>query len=216
MDAALLYSGGKDSTLAALSLDHFYDVTLVTGTFGVTDDWRHAERAAARLGYPFRTLDLDSAVAVDAVDRMLADGYPRNGIQLVHEHALERAADLDVTAVADGTRRDDRAPTIDRPTAQSLEDRRGVDYLAPLAGFGRRAIDRLVDATLDVETGPSESIPRADYEAEIRALLAEREERAVDDVFPAHDQTHVRGIVRDPSADAASRGPSDHAPDTTK
>ena len=29
-----------------------------------------------------------------------------------------------MTAVADGTRRDDRAPTIDRSTAQSLEDRR--------------------------------------------------------------------------------------------
>ena len=197
MDVAVLYSGGKDSTLAALLLDSFYDVRLVTATVGVTDDWRHAERAAERLGYPFRTLDLDPAVASDAVDRMLDDGYPRNGIQRVHEHALERAADLDVTAVADGTRRDDRAPTVDRATAQSLEDRRGVDYLAPLAGFGRRAVDRLVDATLDVETGPSESIPRADYEAELRAMLAEREAGAVADVFPAHDQTHVRGV--DPS-----------------
>jgi len=205
MDVAVLYSGGKDSTLAALSLDPFYDVTLVTATAGVTDDWRHAERAADRLGYPFRRLDLDPSVAATAVDRMLDDGYPRNGIQLVHEHALERAADLDVTAVADGTRRDDRAPTIDRSTAQSLEDRRGVDYLAPLAGFGRRAVDRLVDTTLDVETGPSESIPRADYEAELRALLADREAGAVADVFPAHDQTHVRGVVREPCP-----------PDTTK
>ena len=68
MEAAVLYSGGKDSTLAALSLDPFYDVLLVTGTFGVTDDWRHAERAADRLGYPFRTLDLDPAVATDAIE----------------------------------------------------------------------------------------------------------------------------------------------------
>lgn len=201
MDAALLYSGGKDSTLAALCLDSFYDVTLVTGTFGVTDDWRHARRAADRLDFPFRTLDLDPAVAADAVDRMVADGYPRNGIQAVHEHALERAAGLDVTAVADGTRRDDRAPAISRATAQSLEDRRGVDYLAPLAGFGRGAVDRLVDAHLDVESGPSETIPRADYEAELRALLADddREGATVEAIFPAHEQTYVRG------ADRASR-----------
>ncbi|AZH24476.1 alpha hydrolase [Haloplanus aerogenes] len=214
MDVALLYSGGKDSTLAALLLDRFYDVTLVTGTFGVTDDWRHAERAAERLDYPFSHLELDPAVAADAVDRMLDDGYPRNGIQMVHEHALERAAELDATAVADGTRRDDRAPTIPRSTAQSLEDRHGVDYLAPLAGFGRGAVDRLVEATLDVETGPSEAIPRADYEAELRALLVERGE-VVERVFPPHDQTHVRGIRR-PSDDADSRDPSDHAPDTPK
>jgi predicted subunit of tRNA(5-methylaminomethyl-2-thiouridylate) methyltransferase len=195
MDVAVLYSGGKDSTLAALVLDRFYDVRLVAGTFGVTGDWRHARRAAERLGYPFDRLDLDPAVADDAVDRMLDDGYPRNGIQLVHEHALERAADLDVTAVADGTRRDDRAPTVPRSTARSLEDRRGVDYLAPLAGFGRRAVDRLVDATLDMETGPGASVPRADYEAELRALLRdEHGQDAVAAVFPAHEQTYVEGL----------------------
>ena len=194
MDAALLYSGGKDSTLAALALDPFYDVTLATGTFGVTDDWRHAREAADRLDYPFRTFDLDPAVAADAVDRMLADGYPRNGIQMVHDHALERAADLDVTAVADGTRRDDRVPSLSRSDARSLEDRRGVDYLAPLAGFGRGAIDRIVADRLDATVGPSESVPSADYEAELRSLLADREgPDAVDDVFPDHEQSRVRG-----------------------
>ncbi|WP_248897881.1 DUF7411 family protein [Haloplanus halobius] len=198
MDAALLYSGGKDSTLAALCLDRFYDVTLVTGTFGVTDDWRHARRGADRLGLPFRTLDLDPSVAAEAVDRMIVDGYPRNGIQTVHDHALERVADLDVAAVADGTRRDDRVPTVSRADAQSLEDRRGVDYLAPLAGFGRRAVDRLADIHLDVETGPSEAVPRADYEAELRALLADddRDGASVESIFPAHDQSVVRGVDR--------------------
>ncbi|GAB6860501.1 alpha hydrolase [Haloplanus litoreus] len=194
MDVALLFSGGKDSALAALSLDRFYDVTLVTGTFGISSDWQHGRRAADRLGFPFRRLDLDPTVAADAVDRMLADGYPRNGIQMVHEHALERAAELDVTAVADGTRRDDRVPAIDRATARSLEDRHGVDYLAPLTGFGRGAIDRLVDATLDVQVGPSEDVPRADYEAELRDLLTDREGlETVGAIFPAHEQTVVRG-----------------------
>jgi hypothetical protein len=126
---------------------------------------------------------------------MVEDGYPRNGIQRVHEHALERVAELDVVAVADGTRRDDRVPTVSRAQAQSLEDRHDVDYLAPLSGFGRRAVDRLVDATLDVESGPSEEISKGDYEGELRALIAEEHGReTVSNVFPDHDQTYVRGL----------------------
>jgi hypothetical protein len=195
MDLALLYSGGKDSTLAALLLDRFYDVRLVTAHFDVTDDWRHAEAAAERLGYDFETVVLDESVADEAIVRMHDDGYPRNGIQFVHEQALEAVAELDVTAIADGTRRDDRVPSISRAQAQSLEDRHGVDYLAPLSGFGRHAVDRLVDATLDVESGPSEEIPKADYEGELRHLLAaEHGESAVDEVFPEHTQTYVRGV----------------------
>lgn len=195
MDLALLYSGGKDSTLAALFLESFYDVRLVTGRFGITDDWTHAEAAADRLGYAFEAVDLDRSVAEEAAERMLEDGYPRNGIQRVHEHALDRAADLDVDAVADGTRRDDRVPTVSRAQAQSLEDRHGIDYLSPLAGLGRHAVDRLVVENLQVETGPSAEIPKADYEAELRTLLAtDRGPDAVDSVFPDHEQSYVRGI----------------------
>lgn len=213
---SLLYSGGKDSSLAALLLAPFYDVTLRPATFGVTDDYRHASDAGAALGFAVDPLELDRSVAEAAVAEMAADGFPRNGIQRVHDHALETVAATDCDAVADGTRRDDRAPTIPRSTAQSLEDRHDVDYLAPLAGFGRAAVDRLVDDTLDVEVGPSESIPRADYEAELRVLLSERAgPEAVDAVFPPHDQTHVRG-VRPSSDDTRSRRPTDDAPDTSK
>ncbi len=195
MDLALLYSGGKDSTLAALFLDSFYDVRLVTGRFGITDDWTHAETAADRLGYAFEPVDLDRTVAEEAAGLMIDDGYPRNGIQHVHEHALEQAAELDVDAVADGTRRDDRVPTVSRAQAQSLEDRHGIDYLSPLAGLGRNAVDRLVAETLQVETGPSEAIPKADYEAELRALIAaDHGDDAVESVFPDHEQSYVRGV----------------------
>ncbi|QZX98312.1 DUF7411 family protein [Halobaculum rubrum] len=194
MDLALCYSGGKDSSLAALVLDRFYDVTLVTAHFGVTDDHEHARRAAEALGFPFETHDLDREVALEAVETMRADGFPRNGIQRVHEHALESVASRDVDAVADGTRRDDRVPSISRAFAQSLEDRHGVDYISPLSGFGRGAVDRLVDATLDVESGPSEEVPKADYEGELRVLLREEAgDDAVAEVFPAHEQTYVRG-----------------------
>jgi predicted subunit of tRNA(5-methylaminomethyl-2-thiouridylate) methyltransferase len=194
MDLALLYSGGKDSSLAALALDSFYDVTLVTVRFGITDDWRHASEAADSLGYDFRTADMDRDVAEAAVEQMYEDGFPRKGIQQVHEHALETVAQLDVTAIADGTRRDDRVPTVSRAQAQSLEDRHDVDYLAPLSGFGRRAVDRLVDTTLEVQSGPSDQIRKADYESELRELVADTYgDDAVSDIFPEHEQTRVRG-----------------------
>ena len=194
MELALLYSGGKDSSLAAVLLDRFYDVRCVTGSFGLTDDWEHAARAADALGFSFDRVDLDPDVAAEAAATMVADGYPRNGIQRVHEHALETIADRDVDAIADGTRRDDRVPTVSRAQAQSLEDRHGVDYLSPLSGFGRHAVDRLVEATFEVEQGPSEEVPKADYEDELRTLIAdEHGTAAVKEVFPAHHQTYVRG-----------------------
>lgn len=194
MELALLYSGGKDSSLAALILDSFYDVTLVTAHFGLTEDFEHGKAAAEALGFPFDTVELDRRVAEEAVERMLEDGYPRNGIQRVHEHALEVVAERDVEAIADGSRRDDRVPTVSRATAQSLEDRHGIDYLAPLSGFGRHAVDRLVEQELDVETGPSEKISRADYEGELRELIRSTHgEGAIETVFPEHDQTIVRG-----------------------
>ena len=194
MELALLYSGGKDSSLAALLLDEFYELTLVTATFGITDDWQHAARAADALGYPFETVDLERSVAETAVDRMAADGYPRNGIQQAHDHALETVADGGFDAIADGTRRDDRVPDVSRAAAQSIEDRHGVDYIAPLSGFGRHAVDRLVESAFEIETGPSETVRKADYEDELRALLADRHEPAtVEAVFPDHVQTYVHG-----------------------
>lgn len=196
MELGLLYSGGKDSTLAALLLDEFYDITLVTARFGVTEDWKHARDTADATSFDFTTVDLNRDTAVTAVDRMVEDGYPRNGIQHVHLHALEAVASMGFDAVADGTRRDDRVPTVSRAQAQSLEDRHDIDYIVPLSGFGRGAVDRLVTATLDVESGPSDEIRKADYEAELRTLLArEHGAERIDDVFPAHQQTYVTGFT---------------------
>jgi len=196
MRLGLLYSGGKDSSLAALFLNRFYDVTLVTAHFDVTEDWRHAREAAQAVGFDFETVVMDREVAEDAIERMLDDGYPRNGIQRVHQHALESIAQIPAfDAIADGTRRDDRVPTVSRAQAQSLEDRHDVDYIAPLSGFGRHAVDRLVDAELDVTVGPSDEIGKADYESELRALIAtEYGEDAVGEVFPDHTQTVVNGL----------------------
>jgi predicted subunit of tRNA(5-methylaminomethyl-2-thiouridylate) methyltransferase len=194
MDVGVLYSGGQDSTLAALFLDQFCTVTLLCGTFGVTDDYEHAREAAAAVGLSSRRLSFDPEIAREAVDRMLADGFPRNGIQQVHEHAIEVAAELEFDAVADGTRRDDRVPTVERPLAQSIEDRHGVSYLVPLAGIGSAAVDTLAAETLLVERGPSAEVNRGDYEAELRSLVSRRRGRdAVESLFPEHVQSRVTG-----------------------
>lgn len=195
MELGLLYSGGKDSTLAALLLDDFYDITLVTAHFGITDDWQYARDTAEATGFDFEAIELETDTAVTAVERMVEDGYPRNGIQHVHLHALEAVATMGFDAIADGTRRDDRVPTVSRAQAQSLEDRHDIDYIVPLSGFGRGAVDRLVAATLDVESGPSDEIRKADYEAELRTLLADGHgAETIADVFPAHEQTYVTGF----------------------
>jgi predicted subunit of tRNA(5-methylaminomethyl-2-thiouridylate) methyltransferase len=194
MELALLYSGGRDSTLAALLLERFYDLTLVTAHFGVTDAHEHAAAAADRLGLPFRALELDRGVGVAATERVVEDGFPRNGIQAVHDHTLETVAGMEYGAVADGTRRDDRVPTVSRADARSLEDRHGIDYLAPLAGVGRGAIDHLAGTALRVESGPSERVETGDYEAEIRALVAAEHGRdAVEATFPDHEQSRAVG-----------------------
>ena len=194
MEVGVLYSGGKDSTLAALFLSPFCDLTLLCCTFGITRDYEHAREAAAAIGLPHRRVDLDPEIARAAADRIVADGFPRNGIQRVHEHALEVAAGLGYDAVADGTRRDDRVPAVDRPLAQSLEDRHGVAHLAPLAGVGRAAVDALADEQLVVETGRSEALSKGDYEAELRALVADSHgPDTVADVFPEHTQSRVVG-----------------------
>ncbi|MFA9425701.1 asparagine synthase-related protein [Natronorubrum sp. A-ect3] len=197
MELGVLYSGGKDSTLAALLLEEFYDVTLVTAHFGISDDWKHARETADAIGFAFDRLELDPAVAHDAVAQIRADGFPRNGIQQIHQHALERLARQEFDAIADGTRRDDRVPTVSRAQAQSLEDRHDVDYIAPLSGFGRTAVDRVVEDRLEVIAGPSEEITRADYEAELRALIADEDgHAAIRELFPDHDQTYVTGVHR--------------------
>ena len=195
MDVAVLFSGGADSALAALLLDPHADVTLVSCSFGVTDDQAHAREAAAALDLPHREVGLDRTVLDTAVETAHADGFPRNAIQSIHEHALATvAAQSDVSFVADGTRRDDRTPTVPRSIAQGIEDRHDVGHLAPLAGIGHAAVEALADRLLTVETGPSEDLPIGDYEAELRAAIAaEHGQDRVAEIFPEHVQSRVTG-----------------------
>lgn len=193
MRASVLFSAGKDSSLAAIMLRPYYEVELVTVSLGVSKAHRIAQGAARILGLPHRVVELP--VAEEAVRMAMEDGYPRNAIDMVHREALELVASQS-RVVADGTRRDDRAPRLSRGEARSLEDRHNVQYLRPLMGYGRPAVDYLVDRLLVVEEG--EDIEKADYEADIRELMRrEHGQGAVEKVFPRHTQSRIKKVKSD-------------------
>jgi len=189
MKAGVLFSGGKDSALAALLLSPFVQIELVTMSFGIVPN--DAAAVARALGFPHVTIDLEEELATTSVDEMIKDGYPNRGINQVHKTALERTAER-YRFVADGTRRDDKAPLLTLREARSLEDRLRVDYVRPLLGYGRRAIDALAAAHLEVIYGEGISF---DYEVELRRLMAiSYGQEAVSRVFPKrHLQSRVTG-----------------------
>jgi len=187
MKAGVLFSGGKDSALAALLLSPFAQIELVTMSFGIVPN--DAGAVARALGFPHVTIGLEEELAKTSVDAMIKDGYPNRGINQVHQTALERASER-YRFVADGTRRDDKAPLLTLREARSLEDRLCVDYVRPLLGYGRQAIDALAAEHLEVIYGECISF---DYEVELRRLMAiSYGHEAVNRVFPKqHLQSKV-------------------------
>ncbi|AMQ19196.1 DUF7411 family protein [Thermococcus peptonophilus] len=190
-----LYSGGKDSSLAAWILTRIgYEVKLVTVTFGMLDNWKYAEETARRLGFKHEILKLPRELLERAAEMAVEDGRPGRAIQFIHEKALEALASKpDVERVSDGTRRDDRVPYLDLSKARSLEDRFGVAYIRPLLGLGYRTINELVGRLFEVEIRESEELEKSDYEVELRHLLRER---GIDplSIFPRkHYQSRVLG-----------------------
>jgi predicted subunit of tRNA(5-methylaminomethyl-2-thiouridylate) methyltransferase len=190
MKVRVLYSGGQDSSLSAVLLEPFFDVELVTCSFG-SDAWRHAQKAAGAIGFPFKVLELGPEVMDGCVDLILKHGYPRYGINYVHRAALEAVAAEGAEHVSDGTRRDDHSPVLTMPEVRSLEMRYGVSYVRPLAGYGKKAIGALVKRHFEVVEGPD--IEKADYEAEIRSSIKQMYgERTVKRLFPTqHPQSRV-------------------------
>jgi len=171
-------------------LEPFFDVELVTCTFG-SDAWIHAQRSAVAVGFPFSTIKLGPEVMGECIDLILKYGYPRYGINLVHKKALEALAAEGAKYVADGIRRDDRSPALAMPEIKSLEDKYGVSYIRPLAGYGRHAIDAMVKLNFEVEEGPA--IEKSDYESEIRSSIKRQfGEKTMNRLFPGeHAQSRV-------------------------
>lgn len=194
MKAQLLYSGGKDSSLAAVLMEPFFDVELVTCTFGREASWENAKEAAETVGFPFRLVKLDQSVLEECGRLMLERGWPRPGIDHAHKMALEAVASLrDSKFIADGTRRDDKSPMLNFSEARSLEDRHGISYVRPLAGYGKSAIDVLVKKHFEIVEADTSQVPKADYETEIRSFMKERYgDETFNRIFPPqHTQSRV-------------------------
>jgi len=196
MKAIVLFSGGKDSSLAALLLEPFFDeIELVTFSFGHDDSWMKAADAALELGHPHRTVVFADTVREQALEILLKTGYPNDALDYVHSIAVETVA-KECEFVADGTRRDDRAPKMGISAIRSLEDRLHVQYLRPLAGLGGKAIRAMASRYLDFEETPSERYPASDFEVGLRYELEKRHgQREIDRIFPSNHM-HTRVIRR--------------------
>jgi predicted subunit of tRNA(5-methylaminomethyl-2-thiouridylate) methyltransferase len=196
MKATVLFSGGKDSGLVTLLLEPFFDdIELVTFSFGREESWRQAARAAKEIGHPHRVVVFADEVREEALEMLHAAGYPAPALNYVHSIAVETLAQ-EAEFVADGTRRDDRAPVMSYSRIRSLEDRRKMHYLRPLAGLGGSAIRAMAARYLDFVEELSEMYPASDFEVGLRYALAERWGQAeVDRIFPAA-HTHTRVIRR--------------------
>ena len=198
MKASVLFSGGKDSSLSAILLDRFFDVELVTCSFSVLPIGDIAKEAAEELGFPHRVLKLDNEILENAFNIIVKDGFPKNAIDHIHHKAVEAlASGDDVVAIADGIRRDDRVPLLTDPQVQSIEDRYDVHYICPLLGYGRAAVNALVEQYLVIEEGQSDDIIKADYETELREVIRQRiGQDEIDKIFPSHVQSRVIGRVK--------------------
>ena len=190
MKAGVLYSGGKDSSLASIMLGTYYEVELNTFVF---DPLRHIptlSAAAEELGYPLKKRVFEKGMLDEMADLVIERGYPNDAINAVHQTAVESLA-AEYEVVGDGTRCDDRVPMLPRDTVQSLMSRTGCSYVRPLLGYPRHEVDRLADQLLVVQYGETGTIQNADYETEIRDAIRAR---GLDPapLFPAH---HEQSLV---------------------
>lgn len=190
--AGVLYSGGKDSSLAAIMLGTYYEVELNTFTFDFARPLPDVEAAARSLGFPLKRRVFEKKMLDEAAGMLVKDGFPNRAINYVH-HAAVKSLCTEYRVVADGTRFNDRVPMLTRDLVQSLEGRTGCSYIRPLLGYTKNEVDRLVDRLLIVTYGETGTIQNGDYEAEIRGALSAR---GIDPapLFPArHDQSLVTG-----------------------
>ncbi|OPX59931.1 MAG: Asparagine synthase [Methanobacterium sp. PtaB.Bin024] len=197
MKAAVLYSGGKDSSLVAVMLQRLgYKVELVTANFGVFPSWKSASKSASCLGFKHHVLSLDHTIMEEAVDIILNDEFPNHGINQLHREVLKLAAEK-YPVLADGTRRDDRVPKLNLNEIQSLEDSKGVQYLN-LAGWGHKTINQLSEQLFNLVKEPTNMDNNSDYEIEIRCLINQMEGKdTADKLFPPHIQSRVIGWRKD-------------------
>ncbi len=191
MKACVLYSGGKDSSLMGVTLQRLgFDVELCTVNFGVYDSFIPASLSAESLGFTHKVVNLDTDILDEACNMIMEDGFPNDGIKFLHENVVEEVASrFDV--IADGTRRDDRTPKLDKNQIRSLEDRKDIQYIN-LDSFGFKTINMVTSNLFEVSSERSNKDNNSDYEVEIRTLIDEKGGNSTD-IFPEHYQTRVIG-----------------------
>jgi predicted subunit of tRNA(5-methylaminomethyl-2-thiouridylate) methyltransferase len=193
MKAAVLYSGGKDSSIMAYMLQMMgYDLELITMNFGNYSSFEPAKESAESLEFNHQIFNGEPKLLDKAVSMIIADGFPNRGINYLHQKSLEMISDK-FQIVADGTRRDDRVPKIDHNQIRSLEDRKGIEYIN-LAGFGHRTINNLAERLFRIKKEPTSFENNSDYEIEIRHFISQiKGKETAENLFPPHLQSRVIG-----------------------
>ena len=102
MEAGVLFSGGKDSALAAILLARDYGVELNTCVLDPDREVPGVQAAAAALNLPFRRRVLGRDLLEEAVDLLLSCGYPNDAINMIHRAAIKTLAG-EYTIIGDGT-----------------------------------------------------------------------------------------------------------------
>jgi predicted subunit of tRNA(5-methylaminomethyl-2-thiouridylate) methyltransferase len=192
MRAGVLYSGGKDSSLAAMMLGTYYEVELNAFVFDSARKIPSVEAAAQVLGLPIKKRIFREGLLTEAVDLVTQRGFPNEAINLVHRTAVETLCS-EYRVVGDGTRFNDRVPMLSLSEVQSLESRTKCSYVRPLLGYTKPEVDRLVDRFLVVTYGETGTIENGDYEAEIREACRKSGIDPVPLFPPHHDQSLVVG-----------------------
>ncbi|WP_295600834.1 asparagine synthase-related protein [uncultured Methanobrevibacter sp.] len=191
MKTAVLYSGGKDSSLVGVMLKRLgLDVEMFTANFGVYDSYVPAKKSAASLGFKHNVLKMDYEVLDKTCEMIMNDGFPNDGIKYIHAQTVERLAE-DYDIIADGTRRDDRTPKLNINQIKSLEDRKQVQYIN-LDSFGHKSIRLISENLFEISKEKSNRDTSSDFEVEIRELIDEKGGNSLD-IFPEHYQTRVIG-----------------------
>ena len=191
MAAAVLYSGGKDSSFVAVMLKRLgVDVELFTANFGVYDSYIPASKSAKALGFKHNVLKMDKKILKDTCEKILADGFPNDGIKYIHEKTVEEIAKTH-DIIADGTRRDDRTPKLNINQIRSLEDRLDTQYIN-LDSFGHKSVKLITDNLFEISKEKSNKDNSSDFEVEIRTMIDEMGGNSLE-IFPEHYQTRVIG-----------------------
>ncbi|MEE3490691.1 MAG: asparagine synthase-related protein [Methanobrevibacter sp.] len=194
MKAAVLYSGGKDSSFVAVMLKRLgLDVELYTANFGVYDSYIPAGKSAKSLGFEHNVLEMDKDILKRTCEQIMEDGFPNDGIKYIHAQTVEKLAE-DHDIIADGTRRDDRTPKLSINQIKSLEDRKSVQYIN-LDSFGHKSVRLITENLFEISKEKSNRDNSSDFEVEIRTMIDEMGGNSLD-IFPEHYQTRVIGYKK--------------------